>query len=75
MTVASELEPVVTVAEIRSLPVGVGLVLWDDFPPVLAYLPGLWEDRGWKAIAAEEAEIRAGNDAARMRVIRARVVA
>lgn len=64
VTVASELEPVVTVAEIRSLPVGVGLVLWDDFPPVLAYLPGLWEDRDWKTIAAEEAEARSANDAA-----------
>jgi len=65
VTVASELEPVVTVAEIRSLPVGVGLVLWDDFPPTLVYLPGLWEERGWKAIAAEEAALRAANDAAR----------
>jgi len=66
VTVASELEPVVTVAEIRSLEVGVGLVLWDDFPPVLAYLPGLWEDRkAWKAISAEEAATRAANDAAR----------
>ena len=64
VTVASELEPVVTVAEIRSLPVGVGLVLWDDFPPVLAYLPGLWEDRDWKTIAAEEAEVRSANDTA-----------
>ena len=66
VTVASELEPVVTVAEIRSLEVGVGLVLWDDFPQVLAYLPGLWEDRkGWKAISVEEAATRAANDAAR----------
>lgn len=68
VTVASELEPVLTVAEIRSLPVGVGLVLWDDFPPVLAYLPGLWEDRDWKRIAAEEADVRAENDAARTHV-------
>lgn len=67
VTVASELEPVVTVAEIRSLPVGVGLVLWDQFPAVLNYLPGLWEDRDWKQVAAEEATVRAANDTARRR--------
>lgn len=39
-------------------PVGVGLVLWDDDPPVLAYLPGPWEDRNWKTIAGEEADAR-----------------
>ena len=53
VTVASELEPVMTVAEIRSLPVGVGLVLWDEFPVALAYLPGLWEDRPVGNIGAE----------------------
>ena len=66
VTVASELEPVMTVAEIRSLAPGVALVLWHDFHPILAYVPGLWEQRrAWRAISAEETTARSANDDAR----------
>ena len=44
---------------------GVALVLFARLPPVLSYLPGIWErDDGPEAIS-DEARTRAANDVAR----------
>ena len=64
-TVSFDHEPVLRAADIRTLGDGVALVLWGRLPPVLAVQPLLSEDRDWKTIRTEEAQLRRANDAAR----------
>jgi type IV secretory pathway TraG/TraD family ATPase VirD4 len=66
-TTSWEREPVLTVADIRTLPDGIALVLWAKLPPILARLPKLSADRDWETIHAEETALKTANDAARNR--------
>ena len=61
-------EAVLTPAEIHALSPGEALCLWGRLPPVLVRLPALFEGRGAKANASDEAAARAANDAARRRL-------
>jgi TraM recognition site of TraD and TraG len=61
-------EAVLAPAEIHSLPSGTALLFLGQLPPVLARLPGIWEGRAGKQIAAEEAAERNNNDAARAEI-------
>ncbi len=61
-------EPVLSPAELHALPPGTALCLWGRLPPMLVRLPALFEGRGAAAFGAEEAAIRAANDAARAAV-------
>jgi type IV secretion system protein VirD4 len=58
-------EPVLSPAAIHGLEVGVALMLFGRLPPVLSYLPGIWERDDGPVALAEEARTRVANDAAR----------
>lgn len=59
-------EPVLSPAAIHSLDGGVALVLVGRLPPVLSYLPGIWEGDDANEALAEETQTRIANDAARV---------
>jgi len=64
-TVSWEYEAVLRADQIRTLPAGVGLVLWGRLPPVLARFPLLSETKDWPEIRREEQRTREANDRAR----------
>ncbi len=64
-TLSWESEPVLRADQLRTLPSGVGLVLWGRLPPVLARLPLLSETPEWPAIREQERATRLANDMAR----------
>ena len=64
-TLSWESEPVLRADQLRTLPSGVGLVLWGRLPPVLARLPLLSETPEWPVIREEERATRLANDMAR----------
>ncbi len=55
-------EPVLSPAEIRSLPAGTALLLWGRLPPILAHLPGIWEGKAGHAVMEEERAEKQRND-------------
>jgi len=58
-------EPVLGPSAIHALDEGTALVLFGRLPPVLAYLPGLWERENAEEAIAEELAARVANDIAR----------
>jgi type IV secretion system protein VirD4 len=58
-------EPVLSPAAIHGLDDGVALVLFARLPPILSYLPGVWERDDGPVAIAEETRTRVANDAAR----------
>jgi type IV secretory pathway TraG/TraD family ATPase VirD4 len=58
-------EPVLTAADIRTLPAGHALLLAGNHPPLIAYQPGIWEHPDWPTIHAEQTQVRAAVEAAR----------
>jgi type IV secretory pathway TraG/TraD family ATPase VirD4 len=64
-TVSWDYEAVLRADQIRTLPTGVGLLLWGRLPPVLAHFPLLTEHVDWPRIQEEERRAREANDRAR----------
>ncbi|HUY06704.1 MAG TPA: TraM recognition domain-containing protein [Acidimicrobiales bacterium] len=58
-------EPVLSPSAIHALDEGTALIFFGRLPPVLAYLPGLWEQKDAEQALAEEAAARVANDIAR----------
>jgi type IV secretory pathway TraG/TraD family ATPase VirD4 len=58
-------EPVLTAAELRTLPAGDALLLAGNLPPAVLHLPGIWKRPDWPTFQAEQAEVRAAVEAAR----------
>lgn len=59
-------EPVLSPSAIHALDEGTALILFGRLPPVLSYLPGLWERADSKQALAEELAARVANDVARI---------
>ncbi|GAA1219102.1 type IV secretory system conjugative DNA transfer family protein [Kitasatospora nipponensis] len=61
------LEPVLRGDEIKSLPEGHALVLADNLPPVITRLNGMWTWDEWAEIEGNVRQLRAANEAERLR--------
>ncbi len=64
-TVSWDYEAVLRADQIRTLPAGVGLLLWGRLPPVLAKFSLLTQHADWPQIQQEEKWAREANDRAR----------
>ncbi|HUY05910.1 MAG TPA: TraM recognition domain-containing protein [Acidimicrobiales bacterium] len=58
-------EPVLSPSAIHALGEGTALIFFGRLPPVLAYLPGLWEREDAEEAIAEEIAAKVANDIAR----------
>ncbi len=67
MSVSTQLvdEPVLSAADIAGLGIGEALLYWRGLPPIVTYLPGVWERKDAQEIHAAEAACREENSQAR----------